>query len=413
MKILPFNREQILEIAEKYGTPFYIYDEKGIRENVRNLLRTFSWCDFREYFAVKATPTPYIMDILKEEGCGLDCSSMAELMAAEKCNVSGENIMFSSNNTPYEEYEKAMNMGAIINLDDITHIDFLKKHLYIPSTICLRYNPGTFAMWNNIIGEPGDAKFGFTKKQLFEGYKILKEEGVKKFGLHTMIVSNELDGRCFIEVAKMMFELVVEISRELSIDIDFLNLGGGLGIPYRPEEKPLDLKDISEHVKDLYEVLIIKDNIKPFKLFTEFGRFITGPYGYLVSKVIHKKEIYKNYIGLDATMADLMRPAIYGAYHHITVMGKEEHEATHKYDITGSLCENNDKFAIDRVLPSIDTGDIIVIHDTGAHGHAMGFNYNGKLRSPELVLNENGSVKLIRRRETFDDYFATVNISDQ
>lgn len=408
MKTLPFNKEKILEITEKYGTPFYIYDEKAIRENVRNLLKAFSWCDFKEYFAVKATPTPYILNVLKEEGCGLDCSSMAELILAEKCNVSGENIMFSSNNTPSEEYEKAMNMGAIINLDDITHIDFLKKNLYIPSTMCLRYNPGHFAVWNNIIGEPGDAKFGFTKKQLFEGYKMLKESGVKTFGLHTMIVSNELDGRCFAEVAKMMFELVVEIYKELSIEIDFVNLGGGLGIPYRPEEKSLNLKDISEKVKDLYENFVIKGNIKPFKLFTEFGRFITGPYGYLVSKVIHKKEIYKNYIGLDATMADLMRPAIYGAYHHITVPGKEQEDAAYKYDITGSLCENNDKFAIDRVLPHIDTGDIIVIHDTGAHGHAMGFNYNGKLRSPELVLKEDGSVKLIRRRETLDDYFATL-----
>lgn len=408
MKILPFNKEKILEITEKYGTPFYIYDEKAMRENVRNLLSSFSWCEFKEYFAVKATPTPYILNILKEEGCGLDCSSMAELILAEKCNVSGESIMFSSNNTPLEEYEKAMNMGAIINLDDITHIDFLKKNLYIPSTICLRYNPGHFAVWNNIIGEPGDAKFGFTKEQLFEGYKMLKDEGVKSFGLHTMIVSNELDGRCFIEVAKMMFELVVEIYKELSVEIDFVNLGGGLGIAYRPEEKSLDLKDISEQVKDLYEVLIIKGNIKPFKLFTEFGRFITGPYGYLVSKVIHKKEIYKNYIGLDATMADLMRPAVYCAYHHITVMGKEHKPALYKYDITGSLCENNDKFAIDRLLPHIDTGDIIVIHDTGAHGHAMGFNYNGKLRSPELMLKEDGSVKLIRRRETLDDYFATV-----
>lgn len=413
MKISPFNKEKILEITEKYGTPFYIYDEKAMRENVRNLLSSFSWCEFKEYFAVKATPTPYILNILKEEGCGLDCSSMAELILAEKCNVSGESIMFSSNNTPLEEYKKAMNMGAIINLDDITHIDFLKKNLYIPSTMCLRYNPGHFAVWNNIIGEPGDAKFGFTKKQLFEGYKILKDAGVKKFGLHTMIVSNELDGRCFIEVARMMFELVVEIYKELSLEIDFVNLGGGLGIAYRPEEKSLDLKDISEHVKDLYELLIIKGNIKPFKLFTEFGRFITGPYGYLVSKVIHKKEIYKNYIGLDATMADLMRPAVYGAYHHITVIGKEHKPALYKYDITGSLCENNDKFAIDRLLPHIDTGDIIVIHDTGAHGHAMGFNYNGKLRSPELMLKEDGSVRLIRRRETLDDYFATVNISEQ
>jgi len=413
LKISPFNKEKILEITEKYGTPFYIYDEKAMRENVRNLLSSFSWCEFKEYFAVKATPTPYILNILKEEGCGLDCSSMAELILAEKCNVSGESIMFSSNNTPLEEYKKAMNMGAIINLDDITHIDFLKKNLYIPSTMCLRYNPGHFAVWNNIIGEPGDAKFGFTKKQLFEGYKILKDAGVKKFGLHTMIVSNELDGRCFIEVARMMFELVVEIYKELSLEIDFVNLGGGLGIAYRPEEKSLDLKDISEHVKDLYELLIIKGNIKPFKLFTEFGRFITGPYGYLVSKVIHKKEIYKNYIGLDATMADLMRPAVYGAYHHITVIGKEHKPALYKYDITGSLCENNDKFAIDRLLPHIDTGDIIVIHDTGAHGHAMGFNYNGKLRSPELMLKEDGSVRLIRRRETLDDYFATVNISEQ
>lgn len=409
MKSLPFNKEEILKIIDKYPTPFHIYDEKGIRENARKLLKAFSiFPYFKEYFAVKANPNPQLIKILKEEGFGADCSSMTELVIAEKCGIKGENIMFTSNDTPKEEYIKATKLGAIINLDDISHIDFYEKHCGIPKLICFRYNPGPLREGNDIIGKPEEAKYGLTRSQLFDAYRIMRDKGVKRFGLHTMIASNELNPDYFIETGRMLFELVVEINKQLGIRFEFVNLGGGLGIPYRPEQKALDIFYIANGIREHYNNYIEKNNLSPLKIFLESGRFITGPYGYLVTKAIHYKNTYKKYIGVDACMAHLMRPAIYGAYHHITVLGKENAYLNQKYDIVGSLCENNDKFAIDRELPDIEIGDIIVIHDTGAHGYAMGFNYNGKLRCKELLLKDNGDVKLIRRAETIKDYLSTV-----
>ncbi len=412
-KRLPFTKPQIEEIIAQYPTPFHIYDEKAIRENARKLTKAFNWVPgFKEYFAVKATPNPYIMQIGKEEGFGADCSSLAELLLAERVGITGENIMFSSNNTPAEEFQKAKELGAIINLDDITHIDFLEKHVGLPELVCCRYNPGPLRQGGNaIIGLPEEAKYGFTKAQLMAGYRQLRDKGVKRFGLHTMVISNELDPNFFVETARMIFEVVVEISRELGIRFEFVNLGGGIGIPYRPEQKEVDLDFISQSIKQLYIVMIEGNGLAPLKIFLESGRYITGPFGYLVTQAIHKKAIYKNYIGVDACMANLMRPALYGSYHHITVMGKEKLPLDHVYDVTGSLCENNDKFAIDRPLPQIETGDIIVIHDAGAHGYAMGFNYNGKLRSAELLLKPDGTVAEIRRAETLDDYFATIDFT--
>jgi len=409
-KTLPFTKADIEKIIEKYPTPFHIYDEKAIRENAKKLLSAFSWAPgFKEYFAVKATPNPHILKILKEEGFGADCSSLAELILAEKSGITGENIMFSSNNTPACEYIKAKELGAIINLDDISHIEYLEKHAGLPDTISFRYNPGPLRGGNAIIGVPQEAKYGFTREQLIEGYRIVRDKGVKRFGLHTMVVSNELDPYSFIGTAEMLFDLVVEIYRKTCVRIEFVNFGGGIGIPYRPEEKSVDLNLISREIKRAYDEKIVGANLDPVRITMELGRAITGPYGYLVSTVLHKKEIYKNYVGLDSCMADLMRPGIYGAYHHITVLGKENSPLDHVYDVTGSLCENNDKFAIDRKLPEIEIGDIVVIHDTGAHGHAMGFNYNGKLRSAELLLRPNGEVKLIRRAETLEDYFSTLD----
>lgn len=414
-KKLPFTKAFIKEIAKKYPTPFHIYDEKAIRNNALSFLKAFDWVEggFKNYFAVKACPNPYILKILKEEGMGVDCSSLTELILAEKIGFKGNEIMFSSNNTPSNEYQKARQLDAIINLDDITHIPFLEKHGGIPDVICCRYNPGLLRKHkgNSIIGSPEEAKFGMTKDQLIQSYKILREKGVKQFGLHSMIASNELNPNAFIETAEMLFDLYLEISQKLGISLKFINLSGGVGIAYRPDENPIDLKFVSNEIHKLYKQKIVTNKLDPVRIVMECGRIITGPYGYLVTKVIHTKNIYKQYIGLDASMANFMRPAIYGAYHHITILGKEDKTKTHIYDVVGSLCENNDKFAIDRKLPKIDIGDFLVIHDTGAHGHAMGFNYNGKLRSAELLLRPDGSIVQIRRAETADDYFSTLDFT--
>lgn len=412
IKPLPFSKTQIEKIIEKYPTPFHIYDEQAIRNNARQLLATFAWAPgFKEHFAVKATPNPYIIKALHEEGFGVDCSSLTELILAEKAGLSGEEIMFSSNDTPAEEFQKARQLGAIINLDDISHIAFLEEQAGLPELVSFRYNPGPLRKGNAIIGVPEEAKYGFTKAQLFEGYRILKEKGIKRFGLHTMVASNELHPHYFIETAKMLFDLVVEISQQLGIRFELINLGGGIGIAYKPDQKPIDLGMISHGIQKEYDQKIKANGLHPLRITMECGRYITGPYGYLVATVLHKKEIYKNYVGLDACMANLMRPALYGAYHHITVLGKEDWPLDHIYDVTGSLCENNDKFAINRPLPLIDRGDLLVIHDAGAHGHAMGFNYNGKLRSAELMVKPGGEVELIRRAETNEDYFATLDFS--
>ena len=409
-KKLPFTKEQIEVIVREYPTPFHIYDEKAMRQNARLLKETFSWNEgFREHFAVKATPNPYIMKILKAEGFGADCSSLSELMLAERTGIVGEQIMFTSNDTPAEEFQKAKQLGAIINLDDITHIPFLEKHAGLPEVICFRYNPGPLKEGNAIIGHPEEAKYGFTREQLFEGFLIVRDKGVKRFGLHTMVVSNELRAEYFVETAEMLFNLVAELSRALGIRFEFVNIGGGIGIPYKPGQRPVDLRVVSNGVEEMYGEIIEANGLAPLKLYMECGRMITGPYGYLVSRVRHIKKTYKNFAGLDACMADLMRPALYGAYHHITVVGKEKAPHDTTYDVTGSLCENSDKFAIDRKLPQLRPGDLVVIHDTGAHGHAMGFNYNGKLRSAELLLRENGEVVQIRRAETVEDYFATLD----
>lgn len=407
-----FTKKEIETIREKYPTPFHIYDQKGIVQNVNSLYKNFSWVQgFKNYFAIKACPNPYIIKILKDQGCGADCSSLPELILAEKVGLKGEEIMFTSNNTPKEEYKKAVELGAIINLDDITHIKFLEDVAEIPSLICFRYNPGPLRKTKegNVIGNPESAKYGLTKEQLFEAYEIMKDKGVKRFGLHTMVASNELDSNAFVETANMLFDLSLEINKKLGIKLEFVNLGGGIGIPYKPEQNPVNLIIVSNEVKKLYEEKIQKNNLAPLKIFMENGRMITGPFGYLITTVIHEKHIYKEYIGVDASMANLMRPGMYGAYHHITVLGKETAPNENKYDIVGSLCENNDKFAIDRVLPKIEIGDILAIHNAGAHGYAMGFNYNGKLRSAELLKDLDNNIKLIRRAETTKDYFATFN----
>ena len=414
-KNVPFSKVELETIIQKYPTPFHIYDEQGIRDNARNLMEAFSWAPgFKEYFAVKATPNPYILKILQEEGIGADCSSLAELILAKQAGIVGENIMFSSNATPAEEYQAAQDLGAIINLDDITHIDYLEKHVGIPEIISFRYNPGPLLQGgNDIIGFPEDAKYGLTRAQIMEAYKIMQEKGVKRFGLHTMVISNELSPDSFVATAVMMFDLVLEIYKTLGIRMEMIDLGGGIGIPYKPEQEAVDLKVVSQGIRKAYEEIIVANDLHPVNITMECGRMITGPYGYLVSTAMHKKEIYKNYIGLDACMANLMRPALYGSYHHITVMGKETLPLDHVYDVTGSLCENNDKFAIDRKLPKIDIGDVLVMHDAGAHGHAMGFNYNGKLRSAELLLKGDGSVSMIRRAETLGDYFATLDFDKE
>jgi diaminopimelate decarboxylase len=406
--------EQLKEITKKYPTPFHIYDEKGIRENARKLNKAFAWNKgFREYFAVKATPNPYIINILKEEGCGVDCSSLTELMMSEALGFSGNGIMFSSNATPPEEFIKARKLNAIINLDDFTHIDFLEKTAGIPETICCRYNPGgVFVTTNGIMDNPGDAKYGFTKEQIIEGFIKLKEKGAKNFGIHSFLASNTATNEYYPTLAGILFKLAVELRDKTGADIKFINLSGGVGIPYKPDAKENDIMEIGEGVRKAFEEILVPAGMGDVAIFTELGRFMLAPYGHLVATAIHEKHIYKEYIGLDACAVNLMRPAMYGAYHHITVMGKEDKPCDHKYDVTGSLCENNDKFAIDRMLPKIDIGDLIVIHDTGAHGFSMGYNYNGKLRSAELLLKEDGSVQMIRRAETPADYFATFDFSD-
>lgn len=409
-KRLPFTRKQLDAIIEQYPTPFHIYDEKAIRKNARAFLKAFAWNKgFKEFFAVKACPNPYLMKILHAEGFGADCSSLAELILSQKTGIVGEDIMFSSNDTPAEEFVKARKLKATINLDDITHINYLEKSAGLPELICLRYNPGPLKKGNVIIGHPEESKYGFTREQMFEGYRICRDKGIKRFGIHTMVASNELDPNYFVETAEILFRLIVELSHALNIRFEFANLSGGFGIPYRPEQAAIDLQAMTRGIREKYEQIIVANGFAPLKIFTESGRYITGPFGYLVSKVLHIKNTYKLFAGLDASMANLMRPALYGAYHHITVMGKESRPHDFMYDVTGSLCENNDKFAIDRRLPKLDEGDTIVIHDTGAHGFAMGFNYNGKLRSAELLLREDGSVVPIRRAETVEDYFATLD----
>ncbi len=409
-KKCPLNREQLEELTQKFPTPFHLYDEAAIRTNARELKDAFAWNPgFKEYFAVKATPNPYIMKILQAEGFGADCSSLPELMLAEKIGLSGAEIILSANDMPANEFVKAVELGAVINLDDITHIGFLEECSGLPEAISIRYNPGPLKSGNTIIGHPEEAKYGFTREQLFEGYRILRDKGVKRFGLHTMVASNELDATYFIETAHILFDLVVELSAELGIKVEFVNIGGGIGIPYKPEDEPVDLAFVGEGIRKLYEEKIEKAGLAPLDLNMECGRIITGPYGWLVSRVLHKKNTYKQFVGLDSCMTNLMRPALYGAYHHITVPGKENLPHDFVCDVTGSLCENNDKFAIDRALPPVEIGDLMVIHDAGAHGHAMGFNYNGKLRSAELLLRENGGVVQIRRAETPDDYFATLD----
>lgn len=409
-KQFPVDRIKLEELIKTYPTPFHIYDEAAIRANLRRLNQAFSWApNFCEHFAVKATPNPALLRILREEGAGADCSSLPELLLADMADIRGEAIMLTSNDTPAEEFQKAIELGAIINLDDISHIEYLEKHAGFPEVLSFRYNPGPLLGHSNtIIGKPEEAKYGLTRPQLFEAYRIAKAKGVKRFGLHTMVISNELNPDSFIATAEMMFELAVEIERACGIQLEFVNLGGGIGIPYSPEDEAVDLEYVGEGIRQAYERIVVAAGLAPLAIFLELGRAITGPYGYLVSTVLHKKDTYKKYIGLDACMADLMRPALYGAYHHISVVGKETAPADHIYDVTGSLCENNDKFAIDRKLPAIEIGDRLVIHDAGAHGHAMGFNYNGKLRSAELLLRSNGAVELIRRAETIDDYFATL-----
>lgn len=409
---LPFDLEQMPHIIEQYPTPFHIYDEQAIRDNARRFLKAFSWApNFCEYFAVKATPNPYILKILQEEGLGVDCSSLAELILAEKCGFYGEKIMLTSNETPVNEFAKALELDAILNLDDITHIAYLEENLHLPKTISFRYNPGNLRSGNDIIGTPTEAKYGLTHEQILDALKIMRDKGCEKFGLHTMVASNELNSDYFLDTAIMMFNLVKEVRDKLDITISFVNFGGGIGIPYKPEENAVDLEKLGAKIEQAYNDIIVKNNLAPLNLCMECGRMITGPYGYLITTAIHQKDTYKHYIGVDASMANLMRPGMYGAYHHLTVLGKEHEAATHTYDIVGSLCENCDKFAINRQLPQINIGDILVIHDTGAHGHAMGFNYNGKLRSAEILLKPDGTTQLIRRAETLDDLFATLDFS--
>ena len=418
MRKLPFDKAKLEEIAAKWPTPFHVYDAKAIKANAKRLKKAFAWnTGFREYFAVKAAPNPHLMKLLKEFDFGSDCSSMAELVLAEKVGNVGDKIMFTSNDTPAEEFVKAAELGAIINFDDVTHWDFFRSSTstlnfnYAEGIFCCRYNPGPLKGGNAIIGKPEEAKYGFTREQLFEGYAKMQAAGVKRFGLHTMVASNELDPEYIIDTAKMLFELVGEIHEKLGIDFEFVNIGGGIGIPYKPEQKAMDLEYVGEGIRKAYEALVTGKGMKPLNLYMECGRSITGPYGYLVSRVRHIKNTYRMYAGLDACMSNLMRPALYGAYHEIVIPGKENSGDTTTYDVTGSLCENNDKFAIQRVLPVLERGDLVVICDAGAHGHAMGFQYNGKLRSAELLLEEDGSVREIRRAETLEDYFATLDFS--
>ena len=421
-KAFPLSKGQLEEISRDFPTPFYLYDEKAIQENARRLLAAFSvFPRYKEHFAVKANPNPYLLKILAAEGLGADCSSLPELLLADMVGMKREAIMLTANETPASEYVKARELGAIINLDDFSHVGFLEKALEksggLPDIISFRYNPGPLKEGNAIIGKPEEAKYGLTREQLFEGYKLLKEKGVKRFGLHTMVASNELSLEYHLETGRLLFELAVEIKSKCGICLEFVNLGGGVGIPYQPDQEAISWEALAAGLKKHYDEIAVKGGLGEMAIHTEYGRPITGPYGWLVARAIHKKEIYRNYIALDACMADLMRPALYGAYHHITVVGKENAPHDKVYDVVGSLCENNDKFAIQRQLPAITVaaedgyGDLVVIHDTGAHGRAMGFNYNAKLRCGELLLRPDGSVKQIRRPETVDDYFATLDLS--
>lgn len=412
----PLNNEQLKELVKKFPTPFYLYDEKAIRENMREFTKAFSiFPVFREHFAVKACPNPYILKILASEGCGADCSSAPELMLSEMSGIKKDHVIFTSNETPASEYQLAYKQGNIINLDDITHIEYLKKALggKLPETICFRYNPGSLKQGgvNAIIGKPEEAKYGLTREQILEAYAICKKEGVKHFGLHTMVASNELNPDSFAETAKILFELCVELKEKVGVRIEFTDLGGGLGIPYRPEQKKVDYNVVAKKIRALYDQIIVPADLDPLGIYWECGRPITGPYGWLVSTAIHEKHIYRDYIALDSCMADLMRPGMYGAYHEVTVSGKEDAPKTEVYDVVGSLCENCDKFAVQRSLPKIDMGDLVIVHDAGAHGRAMGFNYNGKLRAGEILMREDGSYKEIRRRETVEDLFATLDLT--
>ena len=416
MQKIPFlTLEQVKEIVKTYPTPWHIYDEKGIRENAKRLKEAFGWNKgFKEYFAVKATPNPFILNILKEYDCGVDCSSMIELEMSDACGFQGKDIMFSSNETPVEEFKFANDLGAIINLDDITHIKYVEEVCgKLPETMSARYNPGgVFTMSNGIMDNPGDAKYGMTPEQLIEAFKIMQSKGVKHFGIHAFLASNTVTNEYYPKLAGELFEFAVRVKDETGISVEFINLSGGIGIPYTPDKEPNDIFEISKGVKKVYEEVLEANGIMDVAIFTELGRYMLAPYGALVTEAIHEKNTYKHYIGVDACASNLMRPAMYGAYHHLTVLGKENDEASEVYDVVGSLCENNDKFAIDRKLPKIERGDYIYIHDTGAHGFAMGYNYNGKLRSAELLLKEDGSVKMIRRAETAKDYFATFDFCD-
>ncbi|WP_289049072.1 diaminopimelate decarboxylase family protein [Acidaminococcus timonensis] len=414
MKKVPFvTKEQVEKIAETFPTPFYVYDEKGIRETVRSIYKAFAWNKgYKEYFAVKATPLPGILKIMKEEGCGTDCSSYPELVLSDVCGFKGHDIMFSSNDTPVKDMQEAYKLGAIINLDDFTMIDFLEQVAGIPETICCRYNPGgVFSLGNDIMDNPGDSKYGMTKDQLREAFKILKKKGVKHFGIHAFLASNTVSNGYYPELARQLFQLAVEMKHDTGVAVEFINLSGGVGIPYKPDQVPNDIAVIGEGVHKVYDEVLVPEGMGNVALFTEMGRFVTGPYGALVTRVLHFKHIYKEYVGVDACAANLMRPAMYGAYHHITVLGKEDAPCDHTYDVTGGLCENNDKFAIDRKLPEIVKGDYLFIHDAGAHGSAMGYNYNAKLWCAELLLKEDGSVELLRRAETPRDYFATLDFT--
>lgn len=416
MNKTPFTtKEKLEEIAAVYPTPFHIYDEAGIRKNAELLKQAFSWNKgFKEYFAVKATPNPFLISILREYGCGCDCSSVTELMLSKAIGAVGDDVMFSSNDTPASEFKYANDMGAIINLDDITHIEVLEKTLgKLPKKLSCRYNPGgLFKISNSIMDNPGDAKYGMTTEQLFEAFRILKEKGVEEFGIHAFLASNTVTNEYYPTLAKVLFEVAVRLKNETGANIKFINLSGGIGIPYKPDQEPNDILEIGKGVKAVYDEVLMPAGMGDVALCTELGRFMMGPYGALVTRAINQKHTHKEYIGVDACAVNLMRPAMYGAYHHITVMGKENVPCDHKYDVTGSLCENNDKFAIDRMLPEIEMGDLIYIHDTGAHGFAMGYNYNGKLKSAEILLKSDGSFELIRRAETPADYFRTFDCFD-
>lgn len=412
-KHFPLTKAELAGLSAQYPTPFYLYDERLIRDHARRFLKAFAgFPNFREYFAVKACPNPYILKIFAAEGIGADCSSLPELIMAQKAGMTGESVMFTSNETPEKEYVYANLMGAVINLDDITHIEYLEKAIGgIPELICFRYNPGPLREGNALIGKPEEAKYGLTRDQIFEAYKIARDKGAKRFALHTMVASNELDPDYFVETAKMLFELCVELKDRLGIRIEFVDLGGGIGIPYRPDQKAIDYDYVARGIRQAYDGIIAPAGLDPLGISFECGRPFTGPYGWLVTTAIHEKHIYRDYVGVDASMADLMRPGMYGAYHHVSVAGKEGAPATHTYDVVGSLCENCDKFAVQRPLPEIVPGDFVIVHDVGAHGRAMGFNYNAKLRAGELLLREDGKIVEIRRRETIDDYFATLDFS--